>query len=245
MFGSEVYNRGRFWEIDLLRGVGISMMLVSNFVTDLQFFLSYSAHPLFWYLFARLTAATFVFVSGLSMWVSLSRSRGYKKYLVRFGKLFGLGLLITLVTALFLSEGIIYFGVLHFLGAATLLVIPFKRLGKWNFPVAFIFVVGAHLVGKLHGPLYLLPLGITPENFFTLDYFPVFPWFGVYLFGFAAGALLYPGGRRVRELPFPSALPVEFLCFLGRHTLRIYLAHQPVFVGLLLLLYGTLPGLEV
>lgn len=243
MFGSEVYKDGRFWEIDLLRGTGISMMLISNFVTDLQFFLSYSGHPLFWYIFAHITAGIFVFTSGLSMWVSLSRSRGYKKYLIRFGKLFGIGMLITLVTELFLSEGAIYFGVLHFLGLATLLVIPFRRLGRWNFLAALPFLALAPLVSHIHGPLYLLPLGITPGGFFTLDYFPIFPWFGVYLLGFSMGAFLYPRGKRAVELPLPAFLPVELLCFLGRHTLKLYLIHQPVFVGLLLLFYGPLPGL--
>ncbi len=46
MFGFEVYLRGRYWEVDLLRGVGITMMVVSNFVTDLWLFLGYNEHHL-------------------------------------------------------------------------------------------------------------------------------------------------------------------------------------------------------
>ncbi|AIF69251.1 hypothetical protein PAP_04185 [Palaeococcus pacificus DY20341] len=251
MFGSELYSRGRFWEVDFARGVGIIMMVISNFVTDLQYFLNYSGHPLFWKLFAYTTASIFVFISGLSFWISYSRSikkspRPYGKYFRRFGKLFGIGLVITIVTYLFLSDGTIYFGILHFLGLASILAIPFYSFGKKNVLFAIFFIFGSLLVSRIHAnTLLFLPLGITPQSFFTLDYFPIFPWFGVYLLGLAVGSFAYPKGERSFEVAFPSFIPVEFICFAGRHTLKIYVAHQPILVGLLFLLHGGLPNLTI
>ena len=251
MLGSEIYLKGRFWEVDFARGIGITMMVVSNFVTDLQYFLGYGEHPFFWHVFPYTTASIFVFISGLSFWISYSRSvkknsRPYKKYFLRFGKLFGLGLLITLTTYVLLRDGTIYFGVLHFLGVASILAIPFYRFGVRNGIFGVLFILGASLISGIHvNSLILLPFGITPQNFFTLDYFPIFPWFGVYLLGLALGAFVYPRGERRFEINFPKIIPIEFICFAGRNTLKIYIFHQPILVGLLFLIYGGLPNLAL
>ncbi|AHF80090.1 heparan-alpha-glucosaminide N-acetyltransferase [Thermococcus paralvinellae] len=251
MFNSQIYSSRRFWEVDFVRGLGIIMMVISNFITDLQYFLNYSEHQMFWRIFAYTTASIFVFISGLSFWISYSRSikknpRPYKKYLKRFAKLFGLGILITITTKVLLSSGTIYFGVLHFLGVASLLAIPFYRFREKNIFFAVFFLLGSLIVSRITvNSLLLLPIGITPSEFFTLDYFPIFPWFGVYLLGMTIGSLLYPDGTRRFSLNFPKMMPVEFICLAGRHTLKIYLVHQPVLVGLLLLIYGSLPNLSL
>ncbi|WP_367883500.1 heparan-alpha-glucosaminide N-acetyltransferase domain-containing protein [Thermococcus peptonophilus] len=58
------------------------------------------------------------------------------------------------------------------------------------------------------------------------------------------GSFFYPNGTRKRHLPpLPQSPAVHFLTFMGRHTLKVYLIHQPIFVGLLRLLYGPIPGL--
>jgi len=246
MFGSEIYSK-RFWEVDFARGIALVMMLISNFMTDLQFFLGYSDHKLFWKFFAYATAFLFVSISGLSLWISYARGRkNYKKYLLRFGKLFGLGILITFTTYILLERGTIYFGILHFLGVASLLVIPFYRLGWKNLLIAPVFILGKEITQSMTTTtLLLLPLGIMPQNFFTLDYFPIFPWFGVFLLGTGIGASFYPKGYRKIEIKTSNNPLIDFICFIGRNTLKIYILHQPVFVGLLFLVYGGLPNLGV
>ncbi|AFN03619.1 hypothetical protein PFC_03340 [Pyrococcus furiosus COM1] len=222
------------------------MMLISNFVTDLQFFLGYSEYKTFWKVFAYATASLFVSISGLSLWISHSRGREIKRDIMRFVKLFGLGVLITLTTHIVLDKGTIYFGILHFLGVASILAIPFYSLGWKNVFPAFFFLAGAKVVKNFHADtLILLPLGITPRSFFTLDYFPIFPWFGVFLLGTTIGSLIYPSGERKLKLKNPNNPIVNFICFLGRNTLKIYLLHQPIFVGLLMLIYGELPNMNL
>jgi uncharacterized membrane protein len=69
------------------------------------------------------------------------------------------------------------------------------------------------------------------------DYYPVLPWFGVALVFISAGHALYPGGRARFALPDLSRRPVlRQLCFLGRHSLLIYMIHQPILLGVLFLL---------
>jgi len=236
-------QKRRYPEIDFFRGVALIMMLISNFVTDLQYFTGYSEFDQFWRVFALFTASMFVFISGVSVWVSHFRWKGYEKYFKRFAKLFGLGLVITAFTKAFFEEGTIYFGVLHFLGVASVLVIPFLKFEAKNLILAPLFLAGKILVERIHSDnLLLLPLGVTPVPFFTFDFFPIFPWFGVFLIGVGVGSLIYPEGVRRFEISLPEIS--RYVIFLGKHTLEVYLMHQPIFGAILMLYFRELPGLR-
>ena len=236
-------QKKRYPEIDFFRGIALVMMLISNFITDLQYFTGYSEFKLFWRIFALFTASMFVFISGVSIWISHFRWKGYGKYFKRFTKLFGLGLVITAFTKAFLEEGTIYFGILHFLGVASILIIPLLRFEEKNLILAPLFLIGEIVIKHVHlNNLLLLPLGITPVPFFTFDFFPIFPWFGIFLLGVGFGALIYPKGVRKFEISLPKVFC--YFIFLGRHTLKVYLVHQPIFGVILLLYFKELPGLR-
>jgi uncharacterized membrane protein len=99
-------------------------------------------------------------------------------------------------------------------------------------------LVGGAIAGTT-GPAFLLPLGIMPLGFASVDYTPLFPWLGVVLVGLGLGSVLYAGGvRQFRIPPVPDRV-VAPLTFLGRHSLVIYLIHQPVIILLLGLATGT------
>jgi uncharacterized membrane protein len=151
-----------------------------------------------------------------------------------------------LITAITYSLGMtIHFGVLHLLGTATLLGVLFYRFGRFNALWAAFFILGYLVIRNFHDGVWLLPVGIMPENYVAPDYFPIFPWFGVFLLGMSLGSFLYPNGRRKKEMALPSNPLIHFLAFAGRHTLFIYLIHQPILVGLLRLIHGPLPGIPV
>jgi uncharacterized membrane protein len=233
----------RFWEIDSLRGIAIVMMVVFHLLFDLNYFGGYglSLHSGFWLFFGRSTAAIFLFLVGVSLTLSYSRVRGkpgkevWEKYIRRGVRIFIYGLVITLVTYLFFAQGVILFGVLHLIGLAIVLSRPFQNLGKWNLFLGLAAIIlGLYLQGVWVGYPWLLWAGLIPQGFYTFDYFPLFPWFGVVLLGMFSGSLLYPGGRRRFGLPEISGFPaIRFLNYLGRHSLIIYFLHQPVLIILL------------
>lgn len=79
-------------------------------------------------------------------------------------------------------------------------------------------------------------LGFHQQNLwrYTVDYFPLFPWFGVVLFGVGLGAILYKDGKRQFKFPDLSRyLPVRVVSAIGRRSLLVYLVHQPILVGLI------------
>jgi uncharacterized membrane protein len=84
---------------------------------------------------------------------------------------------------------------------------------------------------------WLLWLGIKQVGRSMVDHYPLIPWFGLALLGVFAGQTLYPNGQRRFALQdWSCSPPVRGLAFLGRHSLPIYLIHQPILFGLLILL---------
>ena len=150
-----------------------------------------------------------------------------------------MGLIITLVSLLYITEGFIIFGILHFIGIAIILVIPFLKLDNFLLPLSLCFIfIGVLLNSFIVDFKWLLWLGLIPSNFFTVDYFPLLPWFGVVLFGVFVGKKLYPNHKRSFHLNDMSEhQPVKILSFLGRHSLIIYLIHQPIILALIWLIF--------
>ena len=72
-----------------------------------------------------------------------------------------------------------------------------------------------------------------------MDYEPIFPWFGVVLIGMGLGEFLYPEGVRSFTLPQIPEIVVRPLAFLGRHSLIIYLVHQPIIILVIAAVTGT------
>jgi len=228
-----------------MRGLSIVMMIIFHLIYDLNYFDVFDllSHSNFWVYFARATATIFILIAGISLTLSYSRTKKirnvkykiFMKYFKRGLKIFSWGLIITLITWIFIKERFIIFGILHFIGISIILAYPFLQLRYWNLLIgAMIISVGIYLKGVTVDFDWFIWLGFVPDNFSTLDFFPVFPWFGVLLFGVFLGNILYPD---YKSRFYPGDLThftfVRSFCFLGRHSLLIYLIHQPILIMLL------------
>jgi uncharacterized membrane protein len=237
--------RPRLWEIDTLRGVAVVAMMFFHFMWDLWFF-RMTAQDIpgpSWQLFARSIGGTFTFLLGLSVVLSLEafKRRGVSPWgaLIRRGfVIIGCGMIITLGTLWFAPAEYVRFGILHHAGVALLLCLLFARAPAW-----VCVAVGALIVwfgfwiapGITVDQPWLLPFGLLPRGIGMVDYYPLAPWFGIALFGMAAGKTLYAGGERRFALRDPGPNPLlDGLRFLGRNSLAAYLIHQPVFLALLM-----------
>lgn len=244
---------GRFWEIDSLRGVAIILMIVSNLVTDIAFFgiFEMDAYSGFWLVLARVVVSMFILLSGVSLTLSYSRVRSRpsheirKKYFLRGAKIFGVGMLITLVTWIFIPGNFVLFGILHLIGFSIILGQFLVRFRLLNLLLGHVLIfAGIFLQTFSFGFPWLSWLGFMPAGFSSVDYVPVLPWLGVFLIGIYLGNTLYLGGKSGFRLPdFSSTWLVRSLTFLGRNSLKIYLVHQPVLIALLWLLFPFPQGL--
>ncbi|MCC7551089.1 MAG: DUF1624 domain-containing protein [Methanobacterium sp.] len=240
----------RFWEIDVLRGLAILMMVTYHLIFDLNYFGAYYLNISWGFLwfFARTTAFIFLFLVGVSLTLSHSRAELknkyhkktslFPKYLKRGLEIFALGLLITLGTWIFIPQDFIVFGVLHFIGIAIILEYPFLNRKYLNLILGIIFIMAGFILTFFTVPYpWLLWLGVKPAGFITVDYFPLLPWLGVVSIGLFTGNILYKDYKRQYKLPDLSQnILTQIFSFLGRHSLLIYLLHQPVLIVILYLL---------
>ena len=230
----------RVWELDAFRGLCVLGMVIVHFVYDLidLYALVDWEYPE-WFLFVmKWGGLLFILISGIC--ATLGRRS------IRRGVIVVLcGLVCTAVTYGMYRFGmagkglIIYFGVLHCLGTCMILWWLFKRLPTWLLAVLGIAmaVAGLYLQTRTFNTgLWLMPLGCMPDGFASSDYFPLLPNLGYFLLGGVLGRTLY----RKQETLLPKVNennPVlRFLRLCGRHSLWIYLLHQPVLSGLCWLL---------
>jgi len=241
-------HKGRFWEIDLIRGLAVVMMVLFHLVYDLSFFgiYSFDIYSGFWFYFARITASIFILLVGVSLVLFASRyvdqGRGELriKLFERGTKIFSLGLGITAVTYILIGKGFIIFGILHLIGLSIILAYPFLNFKRFNIIIGVaIIAMGLYLQNFAFGFPWLLWLGLTPIGFYTVDYFPLLPWFGLILIGIYLGNAFYGGYKRKMELPdLSSSAFLRPIILLGRCSLAIYIVHQPLII-LALYLLGT------
>ncbi len=237
-------NEERYWEIDTLRSIGLVMIVIFHTVFDLNYFgdHNFDLQGGLWWFIGRTGAVIFIFLVGLSLTLSYNRkkkkenkSQFFLKYLKRGVKIFSLGMLITAFTWVLIGEGFVIFGILHLIGISIILAYPFLEYKYFNLLIGFLLMIlGAVLTEIYFSFGWLLWLGFRPEGFYSLDYFPLLPWFGLVLAGVSFGNILYPGYTRSFDIPDLSDNKfIKGLCFLGRNTLVIYLLHQPVIIAIL------------
>jgi len=237
-------SSNRFWEIDFFRGIAIIMMIVYHLSFDLYFLANFSINinSLKWVLFQRTTASIFLLLVGISLTISFYRLKDkypknilFLRNLRRGIKIFLWGFLITIFTLIFLKNGIIIFGILHLIGISIIVSYPFLDYKYENLVFGILIIAaGWYLSYFTFDFTYLLWLGFEPKSFFSFDYFPIMPWYGVVLLGIFFGNLFYPKGKRAFSLADLSKFfPVQILSFFGKHSLKIYLLHQPIIILLL------------
>lgn len=253
--GTPPIARTRFWEIDFLRGCAIILMVGFHWTVDRYFLKGEQPwfSPLVLSLWQMVTAGLFLLLTGVSLtlrreppemsppprrclWQCLNFRRC--RHLRRGMVILGWSLLITIITRFFLPQNYIIFGILHLIGSAVLLSQPLLNLKTWNLALGVMVIgLGIYLNHQRVTFPWLVWAGFIPEGFASIDYFPIFPWYGAVLIGIFTGKILYGDqGRNFSLNDQPSHKIVRGLCYLGRNSLTIYLVHQPVLLLFVFLL---------
>ena len=236
----------RLWEIDFLRGIAIVLMIIFHFIYDLNHF-SIIYYKLWEGPFAytsSIVASIFVLLVGVSLTINYNKKRNQmsqkeiqKNWVIRGTKLFSLGLLITVISFIIIPDRFVIFGILHCIGISIILSIPFITF-TWHNLLFGSILIGSGLYLRLlsFDFSWLIPIGFLPPKYYTIDYFPLLPWFGVVLIGISLGHYLYPKGQRRYHIPdIPIKGFNQKICFMGRHSLQIYFLHQPVLISIILI----------
>ena len=216
----------RIDELDSLRATALVMMLVLNFVTDLNHFgiMNTETGDQWWWM-ARIAASLFVGISGVSYFLAHRLEYDFTKTSGRTQRLIFWAFVITIITYIFEPSAYVRFGVLHLLALASIVAFPVARKPEFALGIGLIL-----LIIPLSSNSNLVWLGLRETGFIAVDYFPLNPWLGIFFIGLALASRIYPEGKPLTEIQWPE----KWLWF-GRNTLTIYVIHQPILIGLLVL----------
>ena len=191
----------------------------------------------------------FLCCAGMGQALACAQQQTWARFGRRWAQIVSAALLVTAGSVFVFPQSFIYFGVLH--GMAVMLL-----LLRWMAPWAqrhlvALSAMGAVLIAARSVAQWLLEgsawapifnhashnwLGLISQKPNTEDYVPLVPWMGVMLWGFALGTWLLRRHATVVHVAVPAwGKPLSYL---GRWSLSYYLLHQPVLIGLLMLITG-------
>ena len=227
--------RRRFDILDAWRSLAIVLMLVYHFLFDLYIFGIMTPEQLFsapLNLMQKFICCSFILLAGMSARFSRSNLRHGLTVLAA-------GVVVELGAAV--GGQTIRFGILMFMGVSMLL---YHFAGKWlqkipGLPLAAgcgaLFLLTRWWTGRTPVSVrWLYPLGFLSPEFYSADYFPLFPWLFLFLLGTVLGGLCLD--RRQGRL-LSASLPAA-VTWLGRHSLLVYVLHQPILYGASYLIWG-------
>jgi uncharacterized membrane protein len=237
----------RIEAIDIARAAALVAMAIYHFTWDLEHF-GYAAPGLTehggWKLFARCIAASFLFLVGVSLVLANRERIRWHPFWKRFAMIAAAAAAITLVTWYATPDAFIFFGILHEIALASLLGLVFLRV-----PAVLSLVVAAGIIAAPHylrspffDPAVWWWVGLSTIDPHSNDYVPVFPWLAPVLAGIACARLARRYGifdtMAARE-PGRWSRPFTFA---GRHSLAVYLLHQPILFGSVWLFSQIVPA---
>lgn len=228
--------------IDALRGFALINMIVYHLLYDLCYIWGVSI-PWFGgrgaYLWQQAICFTFIILSGFTWHYGHHHAR-------RSLLILAAGFAVSAVSYIAMPSQGIFFGILSFFGVAGLLMIPLARpcahippwVGAAGSLVLFAFTrdislgtlgFGAWKIATLPSALYArlwsAPFGFPPPGFASSDYFAILPWMFLYL-----AAWFLQRALAVHTLPVLKTR-IPLLCTLGRHSLLVYVLHQPLLMA--------------
>ena len=224
----------RIAAIDALRGGALCLMFVYHFSFDLRYYRVIASdfeHDPFWLGFRALIVASFMALVGISLVLADRAGATTAHFWRRVGIIAACAVAASVGSYLVFPRTFIYFGILHCIAVASILAWPTVRKPL----VALVIGVALIAAGLAYSnPLFdmraLSWLGFTTPKPATEDYVPLAPWAGVVFVGVAAGQAL--ARAHFRPLSGLANSP-RWLRFLGRHSLVVYMVHQPILLGAL------------
>jgi uncharacterized membrane protein len=238
---------GRVDVVDCARGLAILGMAGYHLTWDLADFRLVS--PLLPFtppmrLLSHVVATVFLALVGVSLALAHRYGFNLRAFCRRLGMVAGAAALVTAGSVVFAPGEGIFFGILHCIAAASLVAAPFVTAPAWASLAAGLVAIAAPFVvhSTLFDPPWLLWLGLGEALPNTLDWYPLLPWAGVVFLGLSLARTPGALGRLTSPERWRAASGMSrAVCFAGRHSLPVYLLHQPILIGLLYALTAWAP----
>ena len=237
-------KKNHFEILDVSRGFAILLMFIYHFSYDLNYygFIQQDfTQDAFWINFRIVIVSLFLLIMGISLYLSCYRGLSKKRFQRRLLLLIFYSSLVSLASWVMHPKAIIFFGILHFIAVASVLGLLFIRLGKINLIIGISLIFLPQIISHaFFDQAYLQWFGLMTKLPVSVDYVPLLPWFGVVLLGIYLGQKLsqLPGNSPLKKRETTN-ITSKTLALTGRHSLHIYMLHQPLFLGILYIIKQT------
>lgn len=227
-------GRPRLPALDAVRGLALIAMASYHFSWDLEFF-GYlepgTSTQGFLRIYARGIASTFLFLAGFSLVLAHYPTLRMPSFLRRLAVILAAAAAISVATYWFTPDSWIFFGILHAIALSSVIGLAFLKAPPLVTLVcaALAFALPGWLRSSAFDAWYFWFLGVSETLPRSNDYVPLLPWIGALLTGIAVARFLVDRDRLgwIARLPGGPA----WLRWGGRHSLTVYLLHQPVLIA--------------
>jgi len=228
--GSSAQERIRYEAIDMIRALAIILMIIFHGSFDLTLYgylsIDFSRDP-FWWAFPRVIVFLFLLPMGQSMQIAHAHKIKWSDIKKRMIKLVTCALIISVSTYVSFPDKWIYFGTLHCIAVCSLLILPF--LDHPYTSLAFALFITIPLFFGFRWPWFQMEHS-------SMDYIPALPWLAVVLLGVFSVKV---GSHKFR---IPNFRTKKLFLAVSKHSLIIYLLHQPILFGLVWCLHSIRPA---
>ncbi len=215
--------------VDLLRAIAIILMLFFHFLYDLNFLNLVDfdiAGGQYWAIFRSVIVSFFLITMGASLTLAYPDKIIWKNFINRQFALAISALVISLITFVVIKENWVFFGIIHFIFVASILSIAFRHSPKTSLLI-FVAIISVYYFELLHRrwPFNFID-ALLPHK--TNDFVALFPWLALPFLGISLANQVFFKSEQAKSIKLPA-----FLTLISKHSLLIYLLHQPIFFILL------------
>jgi uncharacterized membrane protein len=227
--------------IDFFRGCAMLAMIVYHFCFDLAFngwLIADFGEDWRWIGFRIPILGSFLLIAGVSLGLAQARGQTGAQFWQRVGIIAGAAALVSLGSYTMFPDSFIFFGVLHAIALMSILARPALRWGWWTLVLGLaVLALGVTVQHPFFDQPPLHWIGLMTFKPRAEDYVPLFPWFGLLLIGAGVGTwAAQHSSKQDWLLAWVAPRCLGWVTWLGRHSLVVYLLHQPLLLGAMLLL---------
>ncbi len=219
----------RYPVIDTIRSIAVILMIIFHLFFDLNNHNLISIdfqEETFWFIFPRVIVALFLFCVGISLSLDHEIQINKRKLLKRTLKLGFLALLISIASYYYEPKRWIFLGIIHAILILSIIGACMAKFRNISLVLGIVSLTIHFILLATIGDYSIINFPFSSYGQ-SMDYIPIYPWIGVVLIGIWA--------KKILCKPFCSTIALGPLNILGRHSLLIYLLHQPTLIGIILL----------